>query len=285
MPQTRSRDERRRLRPLAALSCASLVLALTGCVEAYRSIAGVNKNDPDPQTSVFAGNMADAEAAPYPNLASVPPSPTQVTTAAERQKLAAALVADREAASAAKAGLPTAPPSAAAAAKDGSARSAKPGFEKPRSALAATPSTAAPTPAAGVAANAAPAANPSGTMPAAPAPPETRQASNGSPLEPGASTRRRDGEPAEPRPRDSSMQMPAVRTTPEPETARPAPPKPALAAVASPAPIAPPPAAASIAPAPAPELPVLAPIPPRRFHDAFRHPRVSASDPARDLGR
>src|ERR1051326_9151162 len=83
--------------------CFALAIALSGCgaIDTWRSVSGVAKNDPDPQTALFAGNLAASEAAPYPNLASVPPPPTRATTAAERQKLAASLVADRAAAEAA----------------------------------------------------------------------------------------------------------------------------------------------------------------------------------------
>jgi hypothetical protein len=78
-------------------------LAIWGCspVEAWRSAIGVAKNDPDPQTAPFTRNLAAAEAAPYPNLASVPPPPTRATTAAERQKLTQSLIADRGATEAA----------------------------------------------------------------------------------------------------------------------------------------------------------------------------------------
>src|SRR6266705_1522461 len=78
-------------------------IALGGCapVDAWRSLSGVDKNDPDPQTAPFTGNLAAGEAAPYPNLASVPPPPTRATTTAERQKLTQSLIADRSAAEAA----------------------------------------------------------------------------------------------------------------------------------------------------------------------------------------
>ena len=58
-----------------------LGIALGGCVETWRSLSGANKNDPDPQTAPFSNNLADAEAAPYPNLASVPPPPVRATGA------------------------------------------------------------------------------------------------------------------------------------------------------------------------------------------------------------
>src|SRR5260370_13925761 len=76
-----------------------LPMALGGCgaIETYRSLAGVDKNDPDPQTAPFSGNLADAETAPYPNLASFPPMPVRATNTPERQKLTQSLTAHRSA--------------------------------------------------------------------------------------------------------------------------------------------------------------------------------------------
>src|SRR5438067_4807247 len=87
----------------AAPLALSIALVLGGCapVDAWRSLSGVDKNDPDPQTAPFTGNLAAGEAAPYPNLASVPPPPTRATTTAEREKLTQSLIADRNAAEAA----------------------------------------------------------------------------------------------------------------------------------------------------------------------------------------
>ena len=62
--------------PVVRLWALLLLLALVGCsgpVERWRSMTGVNKNDPDPETALFTGNLAKAEAAGYPNLATVPP--------------------------------------------------------------------------------------------------------------------------------------------------------------------------------------------------------------------
>src|SRR4051794_31754284 len=71
---------------------------LAGCgIETYRSMTGRDRNDPDPETALFTGNLTEAEGKAYPNLASVPPPPTRATTAAERQKLAEALIAERSA--------------------------------------------------------------------------------------------------------------------------------------------------------------------------------------------
>src|SRR5207253_3086042 len=78
------------------------------------------------------------------------------------------------------------------------------------------------------------------------------------------SAHRRSGELAEPAPRESSLQMPVVRSAPEPEAMRPAPSPPALAALPARAIAAPPPGPviATAAPTPAPPVPVLAPVAP-----------------------
>ncbi len=75
-----------------------LLLGLSGCngvIETYRSVAGMNKNDPDPATAPFQRNLDKAEAGGYPNLASVPEPPEIATTMAERQALTASLTGSR----------------------------------------------------------------------------------------------------------------------------------------------------------------------------------------------
>lgn len=75
-----------------------LLIGLTGCnsaIEAYRSATGMSKNDPDPATAPFQGNLDKAESGAYPNLASVPEPPTVATTMAERQALTANLTGTR----------------------------------------------------------------------------------------------------------------------------------------------------------------------------------------------
>jgi hypothetical protein len=117
-----------------AVLAASLV-GIGGCtptIEAYRSLAGLSKDDPNPATAPFTGNLAKAEAEPYPNLASVPPPPSDATTAAERQKLTQSLVSDRAATTAAGIpppglALPAATPPPAAAANGGPAVPGAPG--------------------------------------------------------------------------------------------------------------------------------------------------------------
>jgi len=209
-----------------------LALAVGGCapVDAWRSLSGVDKNDPDPQTAPFTGNLAAAEAAPYPNLASVPPPPTRVTTTAERQKLTQSLIDDRNAAEAAG-----------------------------RTAFAGPAAAAKPAPNAATASHAAAAARglPGVAQDATAAP--GRTATN-----PPQTGRRGAGEPPDPSPRDSTLEVPQVRMVPEPDAARPAPPAPALAALPRPAAASPPlPAGvATMMPEPAPPVPDLAPAAP-----------------------
>jgi hypothetical protein len=228
------RPDRRRLRHVALILLGiGFPLMLGGCViDAWRSLSGIDKNDPNPQTSPFAGNMAAAEAEPYPNLASFPPLPTRTTNTAERQKLTQSLIADRGALAAAS------------------------GFASPVSGPTATrgvpAETAAPTMPSGIAS-----ANPPPASPGSGPPGKTA-------LNSAQSGRRPTGEPPEPGPRDSSLQMPDVRSVPEPEAAQPPPPSPALPAVPRPAPASqlPPAALASAIPQPAPPEPVLAPVTP-----------------------
>lgn len=221
-------------RPSAGLAGLILALALAGCgaVETYRSVSGVNKNDPDPETAPFTQNLAAGEELPYPNLASVPPPPTSATSTAERQKLTQTLVAERtdtQSNGAAPPG-PAAPAAAGQPAAGSSSRGVAP----------ATSATAAP----GAAASAAPGKTARG----APAP-----------------GNRKANEPPEPLPLESSLQMPEVRSVPEPEKPRPALPAPQLPAtparVAAAAP-PPPEALASATPEPAPPVPVMADVPP-----------------------
>src|SRR5947208_9469094 len=125
----------------------ALPITLGGCgaVETWRSLSGVNKNDPDPQTAPFSGNMADAEAAPYPNLASFPPLPTRATNLAERQKLTQSLIADRSALAADAGPAPPTPQAAAKAAAPVPAATVASTMPGPSNAVPATPAAAAPS--------------------------------------------------------------------------------------------------------------------------------------------
>jgi hypothetical protein len=80
---------------LFGLLLAAVLSGCTGAIEAYRSVSGANKNDPDPATAPFGENLDKAESGGYPNLASVPGAPTIATTLAERQRLAQNLTSAR----------------------------------------------------------------------------------------------------------------------------------------------------------------------------------------------
>ena len=89
----------------SALSVGALVViaGVTGCtqtIEGYRSLAGLNKNDPDPATAPFGQNLDTASSAGYANLASVPEPPIVSSTAAERAQIAKGLNAQRSSAQA-----------------------------------------------------------------------------------------------------------------------------------------------------------------------------------------
>jgi hypothetical protein len=89
---------------LTAVVLAAGVAGCSGPIEGYRSLAGYNKNDPDPATVPFTENLESSEHSGYPNLASVPPPPLVATTADERAKVAEALNEQR---ASAQAGSPT----------------------------------------------------------------------------------------------------------------------------------------------------------------------------------
>src|ERR1700739_936404 len=75
----------------------AVVLSLVACnpIETWRDWTGASQNDPDPETTPNTKNLAAGEASDYPNPATVPPPPNRALTAAEREKLAQSLIADR----------------------------------------------------------------------------------------------------------------------------------------------------------------------------------------------
>jgi hypothetical protein len=249
------------------VGCGVAVAGCTGAVETFRSLQGSNKNDPDPVTAPFSGNMAAAETAQYPNLASVPPPPSRVTTAAERQKLTEQLVAERAAAQAA-AGAPAAAP--------------------PTPATASAPATV-PEPPARLTAAAAPskpavAATPDSVPEAPPAPARLAAAAQTDTAASGARPGPRRGtaiasDPA--LPRDSELRMPQVRSLPEPDDPRPAPAPPRFPSVPLPAPPSqlPSTSLASVTPQQAPPVPDLAPIAPPA--PALATPGIAKTEPPR----
>jgi hypothetical protein len=258
--------------------CLGLPITLGGCgaIETYRSITGVNKDDPDPKTAVFSGNMAAAETAPYPNLATVPPPPTRASTAAERKKLADTLVAER-AATAASAGVSP----EAVAEQPPSHGAPLPVAGAPEPAQRTVQTVQAETPARG--------ATPPAQRSAQPEPPAhgatpPSGAATGKGAEPKiasrepAAGRNRANKPPEPLPRDSTLQMPQVTATPQPDVPRPPPAPPALGRVTPPAAFAPPPVA-SVMPAPPPPAPELPLPPPPPAITAITTPRPAAAAP------
>jgi hypothetical protein len=240
---------------LAGLAFAGLAFAigLAGCspVESYRSMMGVSRNDPDPETAPFTQNLAAGEAMAYPNLATVPPPPTRATTTAERQKLTQSLIAERtETQSDATKGLPAAAPRSKTAGSPATQPTA--GTRTQVATVPTAPAAADPPPPA--------AANPAPPPPVASTAPEASKTAKATP----ELGHRPGKQPAEPPPRESSLQMPQVSAVPEPEKPRPPLPPPNLPAPPSlaAAPVRPPPETivAGI-PAPPPAVPVIADVP------------------------
>src|SRR5690349_15017900 len=132
-----------------AVAVLALAAACAACnpIETYRDVRGINKNDPDPAIAPFSGNIAAADAAPYPNLASVPPPPVRATSTADRQKLTESLIAERTA-TAAAAATPVPPTAAPAPAPAKLATGAPPAVAPPKSATAALAAPSAVIPAA-----------------------------------------------------------------------------------------------------------------------------------------
>jgi outer membrane protein OmpA-like peptidoglycan-associated protein len=206
-PSPRRGGEKSLRREVHRVAMLVAMLGLVACnpVETWRDWTGASRNDPDPETARNNQNLAAGEAADYPNLASVPPPPNRALTAAQREKLTQSLIADRTNAKYTderlRAGFPAVsaaapPPPPPPVPEVVNAAPAKPGGS------AAPPPAPAPAPAPG-----------SGEALAAPAP------SSGQVL-------RKSGEPPEPGPMESSLEMPKVRSTPNPEQVQAAPPPP-----------------------------------------------------------
>jgi outer membrane protein OmpA-like peptidoglycan-associated protein len=213
----RGRGSDRKLgRRAAQTVVAALLLGFGACnpIEGYRHLTGASKNDPDPATTPNTQNLAAGEKSPYPNLATVPPPPTQALTTAELEKLTQSLIADRKNAKYTSEQLqagfdesagppppppaPPAPPTATASSGDGEPPAAPTGG--PKAAIA--PSGAGTSPTSGQAASATPAAAEKGP--------------------------RKAGEPPEPGPMESSLQSPQIASLPEPQQSQPPPPPPPL---------------------------------------------------------
>ena len=249
-------SERRTKRWARQLAVVGLLLGVAACnpVDTWRDLTGVSRNDPDPDTTPNTKNLAAGEASDYPNLATVPPPPERALTAAEREKLTQSLIADRtnarhtdeqlRAGFSSAAAAPPPPPGQPAAEPEQVAAAPPPSPAPAPSASAAAPSAAS---AGNGASGQKPAKLPAslsaeptfaststgvgaaGEKPALPPAGAPRAAGAGgkTPAEPGQSLRKQ-GEPPEPGPMESSLEVPQARATPEPEQIQPAPPSPQL---------------------------------------------------------
>ena len=228
------------------LAILAFVLGLGACnpVDTWRDWTGSSKNDPDPETTPNTQNLAAGDTSDYPNLATVPPPPSRALTAAEREKLTQSLIGDRT--------------------------NAKYSDEKLRAGFPAVSASVPPPPPPVPAATAEAAADPAAAAAPAPAPtasPETANAAGKTMAAPdigGAAPKtaaapgqglRKAGEPPEPPPMETSLEVPNVRSVPNPEQVQssPPPPYPAPAPTAANAPPATPHLPAPPAPAPMPE--------------------------------
>jgi outer membrane protein OmpA-like peptidoglycan-associated protein len=197
---------------------AALLIGLSGCnpVETYRHWTGIAENDPNPTTTPNTKNLAAGEAASYPNLATVPPPPTQALSTAELNKLTQSLIADRAHAKytseqlQAKFDEAAAPPPPAPPPPPASAAPGKPVATRP---------VPAPTP--GAPSNGTPPAG--GPVAAAPGVPPPRSVIATAGAAKGA---RKSGQPPEPGPMESSLQPPQIASLPQPGQFQPAPPPP-----------------------------------------------------------
>jgi outer membrane protein OmpA-like peptidoglycan-associated protein len=247
---------------LTVILAALLGLAACNPVETWRDWSGASKNDPDPETTPNTQNLAAGEAGDYPNLATVPPPPVRALTVAEREKLTQSLIADRTnakysaeklvAGSGAMPGAAPPPP--------------PPPIPAPGDETQTNPDGGAKPPA--------PAAQPAATTGSGDAPTPAASDRPGEKTTAAGQGLRKAGEPPEPPPMESSLEVPQVRSTPHPEqvqTASPppyptpaptvanaSPPTPRLAS--PPAPVALPSAIGSTAYQAPPPPPVMAPL-------------------------
>ena len=257
---TRFANGKRRRRPPPRLAVLAVLLGLSACnpVDTWRDLTGISRNDPDPETTPNTKNLAAGEASDYPNLATVPAPPVRALTAAEREKLTQSLIADRANArhtdEQLRAGFPSLaaappPPPGAPGSQPEQGAAASPPEPAPVAAAAVGPSALAAAPSAaptrsGAASErpAKPPSSPSGeptlvsvagaagekpTIPPPGAAPGAARGGGKAPAEPGQGLRKQ-GEPPEPGPLESSLQVPQARATPQPEQIEPAPPPPQL---------------------------------------------------------
>src|SRR6516225_524359 len=176
------------------LAILAVALGLGACspVDTWRDWTGASTNDPDPETTPNTKNLAAGEASDYPNLATVPLPPDRALTAAEREALTQGLVADRT----------------NAKYSDEKLRAGFPAVSAP-----APPPPPPPVPAVTDDAQAKPAA---AGAPSAAAPPASPDSANAGDKTTGATGQglRKSGEPPEPPPMESSLEIPKVRSVP-----------------------------------------------------------------------
>jgi outer membrane protein OmpA-like peptidoglycan-associated protein len=237
-------NERRARRLARRLVVLAVLLGLGACnpVETVRDWTGASQNDPDPDTTPNTRNLAAGEAADYPNLATVPPPPVRAMTAAERDKLTQSLIADRANARHTDEQLRAGSPAVSAAPPP--PPSPLPTAHEPGGAPGAPPSPSMAAAAASFAAPAMSAAPPRSILPspglspggaggeqAAALPSSTaansRRAGGKALAAPGEGLRKQ-GEPPDSGPQESSLEMPQARAMPQPEQIQPAPPPPQL---------------------------------------------------------
>jgi len=217
------------------LAILALVLGLGACnpVDTLRDWTGRSSNDPDPETTPNTQNLAAGDASEYPNLATVPPPPNRALTAAEREKLTQSLIGDRTNAKYSDEKL-------------------RAGFPAVSASVPPPPPPPVPAPTAEAEANPATAAAP--PAPAPTASPDTGNAAPTTAAAPGQGLRKA-GEPPEPPPMETNLEVPKVRSVPNPEQVQssPPPPYPVPAQTAANAPPATPHLPSPAAAAPMPE--------------------------------
>jgi outer membrane protein OmpA-like peptidoglycan-associated protein len=217
------------------LAVLGVAFGLAACnpVETWRDWTGASKNDPDPETTPNTQNLAAGDATDYPNLATVPPPPNRALTTAEREKLTQSLIADRT----------------NAKYSDEKLRAGFPAVSAP-----VPPPPPPPVPVAPDEAQAKPAAAAAAPSPAPTVSPDTGGTAGKTSASPGQSLRK-SGEPPEPPPMESSLEVPKVRSVPNPEQVRssPPPPYPVPTPTVANAPVAAPHLPSPPAPAPMPE--------------------------------
>lgn len=205
-----SKIEIRTRRPACRLAVVAMLFGLAACnpVETWRDWTGASRDDPDPATTPNTRNLAAGEAADYPNLATVPPPPVRAMTAAERENLTQSLIADR----------------ANARHTDEQLRAGFPaGVAAPPPPPGSQPDNAQPEPVAAAPPNVASAPE---TVREKPPPAAASRAARSGvrmPPAPGQGARKQ-GEPPEPGPMESSLEVPQARAAPRPEQIQPAPP-------------------------------------------------------------